>query len=134
MSFSGFLGRSLELLDAEMPTAHRSVAKALGTRTVNLEVDGERLAIFAVRSRITLSPAVYSATALAKTTRRALRRLLQGEQGLTESILIDEVMLQGPVEDLAALYDVLLSYFRGAVRSPGFPPLLDEFLAEGERE
>jgi hypothetical protein len=128
MSFTGFLQRSLSLLEREAPTAHRAVVTALGDRSVNVQVDDETLALFAVRTRLVTAPPLERPTTSAKTSRRALSRLLRGELDLTEAILADDVALFGNVEDLTRLYDALLCYFRGAVRSPGFPRLLDEFL------
>ena len=128
MNFRGFLERSLTLLAAEAPQAYRAVVATLGKRSVNLQVDEETLALFAVKKALVTAPPLEQATTTARTSRRTLGRLLQGEQDLTQAILSDEVALFGGVEDLTTLYDALLCYFRGAVRSPGFPALLDQFL------
>lgn len=128
MSFARFLQRSLSLLEREAPLAHRAVVSTLGDRSVNVQVDDETLALFAVNRTLVTGPPLEQATTSAKTSRRALSRLLRGELDLTQAILNDDVALFGSVEDLTTLYDALLCYFRGAVRSPGFPALLDEFL------
>jgi hypothetical protein len=134
MNFAKFLDRSLLLLEAEAPAAHRAVVATLGDRSVNVEVDAELLSIFSDRDRVVTGPPFEQPTTIARTTRPALRRLLRGERDLTASILQDEVALLGAVEDLVALHDALIWYFRGAVRSPSFPGLLDEFLDLDEYE
>jgi hypothetical protein len=126
--FTNFLERSLALLDRQAPAAYGAVVTTLGARSVNIEVDHERLALRAAGSRLVIVPLLPRATTSARTSRPALRRLLEGEQNLTSAILTDEVALYGSVEDLTTLYEALLCYFRGAVRSPGFPALLDDFL------
>lgn len=133
MSFARFLERSLWLLEREAPTAHRAIVTTLGMRSVNVQVDDEALALFAVRTTLVTAPPLDQPTTSAITSRRALSRLLRGELDLTEAILTDDVALFGSVEDLTTLYDALLCYFRGAVRSPGFPALLDEFLGSKPR-
>jgi hypothetical protein len=128
MSFSMFLSRSLTILELESPGAYRAVVEVLGNRSVNVQVDGELVGLLTVRQRIVTAPPLDAPTTVAITSRKALCRLLRGEQDLTQAILNDEVSLFGSLEDLTTLYDALVCYFRGAVRSPGFPPLLDEFL------
>lgn len=127
-NFSPFLQRSLSLLDGEAPAAYAAVVASLGGRSVNIAVDDERLALLARRGRLVISAPLEHPTTSARTSRRALRRLLEGEVDLTRAILADEVALFGGVDDLTNLYDALLCYFRGAVRSPSFPALLDDFL------
>ncbi len=133
MSFIGFLNRSLTLLQAEALMAYEAVATTLGGRSVNVDVDGELVGMLIVRGRIVTGPPLAVPTTTARTSRAALARLLRGERDLTEAILADEITLIGDIENLTTLYDALLCYFRGAVRSPGFPALLDEFLGPPTR-
>lgn len=126
-SFSSFLSRALELLEREAPAASARVAASLGARAVLVRVDGEALGLACRQQRLAVGPVPLHPNVTAETTRGVLLALLEGEFTLTEAVMASRVALRGPLDDLVALYDGLQAFFHGAVRSPGFPRLLDAF-------
>jgi hypothetical protein len=130
-SFRGFLGRSLQVLEREAPLAYRAVCDTLGARRVAIRVDAERLLVENLSGKLCLVSAEGSVSAEASASRCVLRALIEGEVGLTDAILSDQVELVGGLDDLVAFHEALLFYFMGAVRSPSFVVLSDEFLATG---
>jgi len=126
-TFSGFLRRSLDVLAVEASTAYAAVAKTLAERRVSIEVDDERVVVANLSGKLTLLAAGEPCAAQATASRQVLHALLDGELGLTDAILADRVRLSGELDDLVAFHDALLLYFMGAVRSPSFAALSDEF-------
>jgi hypothetical protein len=135
-TFVQFLIRSLELLRRESPSAYLSVCRKLGARCVAISVGGEQAVVRSVRDRLEVVGGAPDVSARASAGWDVLKKLLDGERGLTEAIFADEILLEGPLDDLVAFYEGLLAYFQGAVRSPGFPLLLDELFGtlEGRPE
>ena len=127
-SFAAFLSQSLELLERECPAAYGAVCGKLGERLVAIGVDDEVVRVRARRGRLFLDRSSAPVAAQASASRAALGALLDGRTTLTRSILADEIVLVGAVDDLVAFYDGLVAYFQGAVRSPSFPRLLDAFM------
>jgi hypothetical protein len=127
-SFSGFVQRSLLVLSREAPAAHRALASCMGTLSIAASVDHEALVIAAHGAQLLVHSGALPAAAHLATTRRALRCLLTAERTMIDAIINDELELRGTTEALACLDDCLSLYLRGAVRSPSFPSLLDEFL------
>ena len=129
-SFSAFLTRSLDVLRAECPDAYDAVCARLGDRTVSISVDGEEVAVSSLRGTLRIRGSVPRVAATAISSRTTLLQLLDGQRGLTDAIVSDDVRLVGPLEDLVAFYEGLLQYFVGAVRCPSFASLLDDFISD----
>jgi hypothetical protein len=130
--FEQFLRRSINLLAKEVPVAHDRIARILGDRIIQIEVDQERVAILCDRGTIRVVSGAIKAAAQAQASRQVLVDLLEGVTTLDEAILSDRVLLRGSLDDLAALYEALMAYFRGGVDSPLFPGLLGEYLDDLE--
>ena len=128
-AFREFLGRSLQTLEAELPAGYAAVAASLGQRDVQVEVDGERLAICSNGARLVIVDGTLRPSALARGTTSALRAILEGAHSLESAVLAELIHLQGRLEDLAAFYEALRSYFNAAVRCPSFAQLLADYLA-----
>jgi hypothetical protein len=127
-SFAAFLSQSLGLLEAECPAAYEAVCLKLGERLVAIQVDGESVRVRARRGRLSIDGSSAPVAARASASRAALMALLDGETTLTRSILSDQIVLTGAIDDLVAFYEGLVAYFRGAVRSPSFPRLYEAFM------
>jgi len=131
-TFAWFLARSLELLEAECPAAYAAICRKLGERRVAIRVDGERVGVGSSSGRLSIDQSTAPAVAEAVASRTALLRLLDGKSTLTQSILTDEIILSGAIDDLVPFYEGLIAYFHGAVRSPGFPRLLYAFIGSSD--
>jgi len=126
-SFTRFLTRSLELLRDQAPRDYEAVRHHLGDLCVSIEVDAERLSVADHRGVLDVKWGAHRAVATARASRSTLLDLLEGKIGLTEAIVADRVALIGPLPALVNFHDALLAYFMGAVRTPQFAPLLDDF-------
>jgi hypothetical protein len=126
--FFGFLTMSLSLLERELPSAYAGVVSALDCREVSICVDGAEASVRPRGSHLIVAPRRHRPCVDATTTRETLRGLLDARWSLAEAVWEHRVLLRGRLEDLVAFCDALDAYFRGAVRCPSFPALLDRYL------
>ena len=78
-------------------------------------------------SGVHVLPEAKEPTAELVTSRNTILSILDARLTLAEAVLSDAIVLKGHVDDLIAFHDGLMTYVRGAVRSPSFPRLLDHF-------
>ena len=64
-----------------------------------------------------------------ETSRLTIQDLVEGRRQLLDVVLDDALHVRGAVEDVLALFDAMIAYVEGAVRSPGFASLLEEYLS-----
>lgn len=132
--FSVILARALLVLEDSLEDAYLEVVREIGGRTVRIRVDEEVVFIRGLEARIALSRQEHPAEVEVETTRAALLRLLGGEVTLEEVLVQDELLLQGKLDDVLAYNAALQAFFRGAVRAPAFPILLDAYVGEPRGE
>lgn len=131
-AFGRFVSRGLGALRAELPWAYARVAAALAGRDVLLAVSGEDVPITARDGAVVahvVAPQGFSPCVTLRTERAVVARLADGELTIVDAVVSGEVALRGDVDDLVAFHDGLMAFLHGAVRSPAFPALLDEFRA-----
>jgi hypothetical protein len=78
-------------------------------------------------SGVHVLPEAKEPTAELVTSRNTILNILDARLTLAEAVLSDAIVLKRHVDDLIAFHDGLMTYVRGAVRSPSFPRLLDRF-------
>src|SRR5215213_3137430 len=110
-----FVGASLATLRQECPTAYVQLCTLLKPREVLLSIKGETVALAFDHTGAHILPLPRSPTLLLQTTRQAILDVVDDRLRLDEAVLGDAILLQGDVEDLALLYEGLLTYVRGAV-------------------
>ncbi len=100
-----------------------------------LTVEGEQVMIaFSPAGARVLGPGhTQVPTVELTTTRRAILQVIDAQMTLTQAVLSDAILLKGQADDLAVFHDGLMTYVRGAVRCPSFPPLLDTFRDESRQ-
>jgi len=108
------------------------MCRALGTREVLIEVDGEVTVVVCEGEGVRLAATAVAPAVECRTTRAAILDLVDARTTLAGAVMDDQVWLRGSVEDLVAFHDGLMAYLGGAVRSPGFPWLLREFRAASD--
>lgn len=120
------LRESFEVLSREHPEAYARMCMCLADLSVVIGVDEERFVaefsaqrawVRAARSDERARPHVF-------TRRPTLLDVLDNRQELTRAVLTDAVEVVRPMEELLRMHEGLLFYVRGAVRCPGFIPLL----------
>jgi len=130
--FRHFLERSLVTLRSELPHGYALVAARLGRRSVDIGVDGEALAIHGDGATLRVDGVSGVASADAGGAMGTMAEILDGTLPLNDAILSGRIHLRGKLDDLAAFFEALQTYFGAAVRCPSFAGLLDDYLAVAE--
>lgn len=118
------LAESFEVLAREQPEAYARMCERLAGLSVLLEVEAERFVATFSSRRAWVAPPGGGEAARVATRRGTVLDVLDDRQSLTEAVLTDAVRVVGPLDTLLRLQEGLLVYVQGAVRSPGFAPLL----------
>lgn len=130
--FARFVARGLRALRAELPWAYALMADALGPRDVLLAISGETVAVTTRGGEVTAHaapPEGFAPRVVLATERATVLQLADAERTIVDAVVSGEVTLRGDVDDLVAFHDGLMAFLHGAVRSPSFPALLDEYRA-----
>jgi hypothetical protein len=130
------LGESLVVLAREHPEAYARMCERLAKLTVVMEVDEERFLAQFFSRLVWVRGAAASERrdVTVQTQRRTIIDVLDNRQALTAAVLADAVRVIGPLEALLRLQEGLLLYVQGAVRCPGFIPLLRRLRGSGSPE
>jgi hypothetical protein len=118
------LAESLVVLAREQPEAYARMCERLAGLSVLLEVEAERFVAAFSHRRAWVAPPEGGEAARVTSRRRTVLDVLDDRQSLTEAVLTDAVEVVGPLDTLLRLQEGLLVYVQGAVRCPGFAPLL----------
>ena len=100
---------------------------ALGSRTVRLVVDGERMGLAGNGRTLVLGTPPPSPTVCLETDTACIETLLSGEESLLSSARAGRLHMAGAVTDLIAFHEALVGYLHGTVRSPSMPDVLRRF-------
>ena len=122
-----YIAKSLIALRQECSTAYFLMCGQLAPRRARLVIDGESVTLAFDPSGVHVLPEPIEPTAELVTSRTTILNVLDARLTLAEAVLSDAIVLKGHVDDLTAFHDGLMTYVRGAVRSPSFPRLLDRF-------
>jgi hypothetical protein len=135
-SFSAFLRKALDAIAAEVPVAHRAIARALRTRTVSLDVDGDRVLLAMIDGRHTLREDAAASSIELHADGATLAGLLEARFTLEDALIEGTLVLRGAADDLVALLEVVTAFIHGGARSLSVPPLLGAYLqhARGRRD
>lgn len=134
MRIGPLLGESFLVLSREHPEAYARMCERLAGVSVVIGVDEERFVAEFSSQRAWVRAATEAERARAAhvfTRRRTLLDVLDNRQELTQAVLTDAIELIRPLHELLRLHEGLMSYVRGAVRCPGFIPLLRRLRATG---
>ena len=118
------LAESFAVLSREQPEAYARMCERLEGLSVSLEVEGEHFAAGFSGRRAHVRAATGGEAARVTTRRCTVLDVLDDRQSLTEAVLTDAVEVVGPLDTLLRLHEGLVVYVQGAVRCPGFAPLL----------
>lgn len=129
-AFQRFVTMGLRALRDELPWAYARTALALAGRDVLLTVSDEAVPVRATADEVTAhvsAPEGFAPQVALRTARGVIVRLADAELSIVDAVISGEVSLRGDVDDLVAFHDGLMAFLHGAVRSPSFPALLDDF-------
>jgi len=122
-----YIATSLIALRQECPTAYFLMCGQLAPRRVRLVIEGESVTLAFDPSGVHVLPEAKESAAELVTSRQTILDVLDARRTLAEAVLSDAIVLKGHVNDLTAFHDGLMTYVRGAVRSPSLARLLDRF-------
>ena len=122
-----YIATSLIALRQECPTAYFLMCGQVAPRRARLVIDGKSVTLAFDPSGVRVLPDLKEKTAELVTSRNTILNVLDARLTLAEAVLSDAIVLKGHVNDLTAFHDGLMTYVRGAVRSPSFARLLDRF-------
>ena len=123
------LGRSLALVQDELPEAHAAICRALGRRSILLRVEEEVGTLRGAPPRLSLRVGYAPSDVELSTGLHTIRRLTAGEGSLLDAVMDGHVDLQGAIDDVIALHEVFVAYVAAVVRCPGCAALREELLA-----
>jgi hypothetical protein len=118
------LAESFAVLSREHPEASARLCAHLAGLAVAVQVDGEYFAAGFSSSGACVRAITGREPAQVATQRQTLVDVLDDRQSLTEAVLVDAVRVVGTLDVLLRLHEGLGLYLHGAVRCPGFAPLL----------
>lgn len=121
---AALLAESFEVLRREQPEAYARMCERLEGLSVSLEVEAECFAAGFSSEGARVLPVSGHEVARVSTRLPTILDVLDDRCSLTEAVLTDAVEVVGPLELLLRLHEGLLLYVQGAVRCPGFAPLL----------
>lgn len=132
-SLAWFVAASLEALREECPEAFTLMCAQLAPRRARLVIEGETVTLAFAASEARLLKQSRRPSVQLTTTRQNILNVIDARLSLEEAVLADAIVLKGRPNDLSVFHAGLISYVRGAVRCPSFPPLLDRFRYETTR-
>ena len=124
-----FLQASLQALQLECPQAYQVICRQLSGKQLLVEIDGEAVGLGFSQQQVELVPVgEYQPPPrlLLRTTWQNILDLVDARLTLQEAVLSSRLDLAGASGDLVLLYDAMLTYLRGGVRTFAFPLLLQE--------
>lgn len=124
-----FFQASLLALEQECPAAYQSICQQIAGRELVIEIEGEEAVVLRFRAHeIIILPARQRTSAPGlrlRTTWATILDLVDGKLSMLLAVYDGRLDLVGASSELILLYDAILTYLRGGVRTFSFPLLLD---------
>ena len=122
-----FVKTALVLLREEFSRAYFLICANLAGRTISIEVDGEQVFLDCKVLELLFPDHIENPDIRITTSRRTIVDALDAGVTIEEAIRDGRLFASGRKDYIASGHAALLFFVRGAVRSPSFPALLDEF-------
>ncbi len=129
--------RSLDAIKADVPTQYAALCGALGGESVHLQIDHEFLLVQSDGRHVDVSaPAKKNRRepedgqhvgVQLRTRARVIRDIIDGDCDLVDAVVSEAVELVGDIGVLSQFNTALTAYLHGAVRSPRFDAIVEEF-------
>jgi hypothetical protein len=117
----------VDLLKQEFPRAYFLICSSLVGRTISLTVDGETMFLECKAFELVFRDRIEDLEVRIVTDGSTILDAVDGVITIQEAIRTGRLFAGGRSDHLTACHAALLFFVRGAVRSPSFPMLLDEF-------
>lgn len=126
-NFADFVATSLSTLQRECPEAYHTMCQLLASREIVVNVDGEVVYLVFTANNVSITHEPVNAQVQMQTSRQTILDLVEARTTFNHSVLDGKLSLRGQSVDIADFYEGFMIYLHGAVRSPSFPALLEEF-------
>ncbi len=123
-AFRDHLGEALATVQRDVPTLAAELARAVGDRVIEIQVDGTPFWVGVGPLGVELRGHDDGCVAWGTASGEAIDALLNGEKTLEEAVFDGSVQLRGALNDLVALDQGLRVFVQCAVRAPGILPIL----------
>jgi hypothetical protein len=132
-SNNDFVRRALALLRGELPEAYFKICQAIAGKSLALTIDADRMFLRVTRFGIEFVTDTGDSDVRIESDRSTVLDTIDARLTLESAIRSGRLLVVGTREDLASCHEALLFFVRGAVRSPSFPALLEEYRWEATR-
>lgn len=116
-SVAALLRRSLRAIARQVPEAHEALRAALDGVVVSLRVDDEALSVHG-GANVDVGGWRGDAAVVVETTRAAILGVIDEGLPLTALVWDGRLAVRGALDAIATVYEALLAFAHGAVRSP----------------
>jgi hypothetical protein len=103
------------------------MCSSVAGRALAIVIDGEEMFLDCKPFELALTNRIEHPDVRVETDGATILDTIDAKLTLDAAIRVGRVFARGKTEDLVACHGALLFFVRGAVRSPSFPGLLEEF-------
>lgn len=128
-AFRDHLGEALATVQQEVPALAAALARAVGERVIEIQVDGTPFWVGVGPLGVELRADDRGCVAWGKASGQTIDALLNGKTTIEDAVLDGRVQLRGALNDLVALDHGLRVFVQCAVRAPGILPILASWRA-----
>jgi hypothetical protein len=122
-----FVKAAMVLLREEFPRAYFLICANLAGRAISIDVDGEQVYLDCKILELLFPDGIENPDVRIATSRRTILDAIDARVTIEEAIRDGRLFASGRQEYISSCHTALLFFVRGAVRSPSFPALLQEF-------
>lgn len=126
-SIAEFVKTAMALLREEFPRAYFLICANLAGRSISIDVDGEQVFLDCEILELLFPDGIENPDVRIATSRRTIIDAIDARVTIEEAIRDERLFASGRQDYIANCHTALLFFVRGAVRSPSFPALLQEF-------
>lgn len=126
-NFAEFVKTALAMLREEFPRAYFLICSDIAGRTISIEVDSQRVFLECKLLEVFLPDQIENPEIRVETSRGTILDAIDARISIDEAIREGRLFISGPKDYVVRCHSALLTFVRGAVRSPSFPVLLQEF-------
>lgn len=126
-NFAEFVKTAMALLRDEYPRAYYLICAEIAGRTISIECDNQTVFLDGTALEVLFPDRIESPGVRAQTSRQTILDAIDARVTVEEAIRDGRLFISGPKDDVVRCHSALLMFVRGAVRSPSFPALMQEF-------
>jgi hypothetical protein len=122
-----FVKTAMALLRDEFPRAYFLICANVAGRTISIDVDGKQVFLDCKVLGVQFPEGIENPDVRIATSRRTILDAIDARVTIEEAIRDGRLFARGRQDYITNCHTALLFFVRGAVRSPSFPALLQEF-------